>query len=259
MIDHETPGWRVALPVFEGPLDLLLYLIRKHEVDIYEVQLEKITDQYLEYLDQIESMSLEVAGEFLVVAATLIYIKSRSLLPVEQQMPEDDNEDENDPRWDLIRQLVEYKKFKEAAENLEDLAAFQEKLHARDVDPNFRVQMKSGLGSVQVIDLIKAFERILDRAREKESFREVFEDRFTVSDKIQYIRKLIAAQPRVSFESLFTEMSTRGEIVVTFLALLELIRLKQIRVSQGSAFEDIEMESVVEIDEPQKDNRSDFI
>ena len=253
MIDHETPGWRVALPVFEGPLDLLLYLIRKHEVDIYEVQLEKITDQYLEYLDEIEQMNLEVAGEFLVVAATLIYIKSRSLLPVEQQMPEDDEENEDDPRWDLIRQLVEYKKFKEAAENLGGLAEFQEKLHPRDADPNFKAQVKSGLGSVQVLDLIKAFEKILERAKEKESFREVFEDRYTVSDKIQFIRKLISAQGKVSFEALFTELSSRGEIVVTFLALLELIRLKQLLVTQHSPFEDIEIEGVTEEDESQID------
>ncbi|MEM9398877.1 MAG: segregation/condensation protein A [Verrucomicrobiota bacterium] len=244
MIDYDTPGWRITLQVFEGPLDLLLYLIRKNEVDIYDIEIEKITDQYLAYLSHLEEMDLEVAGEFLVVASTLIYIKSRSLLAVEQQMPEYDEADENDPRWDLIRQLVEYKKFKDAAENLEQKALVQEKMMPRDPDPAFKAQAVTGLGNVQVIDLIKAFEKIIERAREKEEFREVFDDKFTVSEKIQHIRKLIRIEGRVMFSTLFSQISIRGEIVVTFLALLELIRLKQLTVFQEGSFSDIVIEGI---------------
>ena len=115
----QIDAYKVNLDVFEGPLDLLLYLIKKEEVDIYEVSLEHITRQYLDYLDAFEVLNIEIAGEFLVMAATLLYIKSRTLLPQSQQMPEEDAE-EDDPRWELIRQLIEYKKFKEAALHLRD-------------------------------------------------------------------------------------------------------------------------------------------
>ncbi|MEM6602383.1 MAG: segregation/condensation protein A, partial [Verrucomicrobiota bacterium] len=130
VLEPDTDPWRVDLPVFEGPLDLLLYLIKREEVDIYEVELGQITNQYLSYLSELEKLDLEIAGEFLVVAANLIYIKSRTLLPVDQQPPEEDVEEE-DPRWELIRQLVEYKKFKEAAESLESHALEQEKIFYR--------------------------------------------------------------------------------------------------------------------------------
>src|SRR6266571_4630112 len=123
--------YKVKLEVFEGPLDLLLFLIKRDEIDIYDISLERITKQYLEYLQAFKELKIEVAGEFVVMAANLIYLKSRSLLPVDQQPPEEDAE-EDDPRWDLIRQLIEYKKFKEAAEQLHLRELEQERMFARE-------------------------------------------------------------------------------------------------------------------------------
>src|SRR5436189_5923132 len=122
--------YKVKLEVFEGPLDLLLYLIKRDEIDIYDISLERITKQYLEYLQAFKELNIDVAGEFIVMAANLLYIKSRSLLPVDQQPPEEEAE-EDDPRWELIRQLIEYKKFKEAAAQLHDRAVGQEHICAR--------------------------------------------------------------------------------------------------------------------------------
>ena len=123
--------YKVKLEVFEGPLDLLLYLIKRDEVDIYDISIERITRQYLEYLQAFKELKIDVAGEFVVMAANLIYLKSRSLLPLDQQPPEEDA-DEDDPRWDLIRQLIEYKKFKEAAAQLHDRELEQERIFTRD-------------------------------------------------------------------------------------------------------------------------------
>lgn len=243
MIDYDTPGWRVSLPVFEGPLDLLLFLIKRDEVDIYDIEIGRITDQYLAYLEAMQEMDLEVAGEFLVVAATLIYLKSRSLLPVDQQMPEEE-EDQEDPRWELIRQLVEYKKFKDAAYTLELKGADQGKVFRRDSDPSFKKPVAPGVGNVDVMDLIAAFQKILDRIKEQERFREVVEDRFTVGDRIQMIKDRIFREKKIQFLSLFNELTSRAEIVVTFLAVLELIRLKKLRAVQTNPFEDIEIVGV---------------
>src|SRR5450755_328888 len=122
--------YKVKLEIFEGPLDLLLYLIKRDELDIYDISIERITRQYLEYLQAFKELNIDVAGEFVVMAANLIYLKSRSLLPVDQQPP-DEEADEEDPRWDLIRQLIEYKKFKEAAAELQERALEQERIFAR--------------------------------------------------------------------------------------------------------------------------------
>ena len=242
VLQPDTDPWRVELPVFEGPLDLLLFLIKREEVDIYQVELGRITDQYLSYLDQLEMMDLEVAGDFLVVASTLLYIKSRTLLPVDQQPPEEEAEEE-DPRWELIRQLVEYKKFKEAAETLEWRALTQEKIFYRTTDalPRRAIPTPKGLGRVQTIDLVRAFQRILQAAQERHGCREIFDDRFTVSEKIEYVLERMQQEPRIQFSSLFHYTTTRGEIVVTFLAVLELIRLKQIQAEQSEVFGEIDI------------------
>src|SRR3954454_3240050 len=130
--------YKVKLEIFEGPLDLLLYLIKRDELDIYEISLERITTQYLEYLQAFKELNIEVAGEFVVMAANLIYLKSRSLLPVDQQPPEEDVE-EDDPRWELIRRLIEYKKFKEAAGELQLRQLKQEKMFARGAAPELEL------------------------------------------------------------------------------------------------------------------------
>src|SRR5579862_4286209 len=147
--------YKVKLEVFEGPLDLLLYLIKKDEIDIYDIPIERITKQYLEYLQVFKILDLDIAGEFVVMAANLIYIKSRSLLPVAQQPP-DETAEEEDPRWELVRQLIEYKKFKDAAAQLNNRALAQEGLFSRVPEkPEFTNERP--LGEVSIFDLINAF------------------------------------------------------------------------------------------------------
>jgi segregation and condensation protein A len=231
--------YRVKLEMFEGPLDLLLFLIKRDEIDIYDIPIEHITKQYLEYMDLFKILDLDVAGEFVVMAANLIYIKSRCLLPVDQQPPEEQAE-EDDPRWELVRQLIEYKKFKDAAAHLQQREAHQENLFSRvPAKPEF--ESERPLGEVGIFDLLNAFNTVLKRARQTEDLREIFEENFTVSDKIDLILKLMAAAGKVLFTRLFQPAAPRTEIVVTFLAILELIRLKQIRASQSETFGEIEI------------------
>jgi segregation and condensation protein A len=228
--------YKVKLEVFEGPLDLLLYLIKKDEVDVYDVSIERITQQYLEFMEAFKVLDLEVAGEFVVMAANLIYIKSRSLLPVAVQPPDEEAEEE-DPRWELVRQLVEYKKFKDAAAQLSQKELEQSKMFTRlpEVEP----APERPLGDVSVFDLINAFNGILKRLNLREDLREIFEENYTVSDKIDLIMKMMASEVPLKFTELFTSVASRAEIVVTFLALLELIRLKQIKAVQEDAFGEI--------------------
>ena len=228
--------YKVKLEVFEGPLDLLLYLIKKDEVDVYDVSIERITQQYLEFMEAFKVLDLEVAGEFVVMAANLIYIKSRSLLPVAVQPPDEEAEEE-DPRWELVRQLVEYKKFKDAAAQLSQRELEQSKMFTRlpEVEP----APERPLGDVSVFDLINAFNGILKRINHREDLREIFEENYTVSDKIDLIIKMMAAGVPLKFTELFASVASRAEIVVTFLALLELIRLKQIKAAQEDAFGEI--------------------
>src|SRR5437879_4012445 len=194
--------YKVKLEVFEGPLDLLLYLIKQDEIDIYDISLERITSQYLEYLQAFKELNIDVAGEFVVMAANLIYLKSRSLLPVDQQPPEEDIEEE-DPRWDLIRQLIEYKKFKEAASQLQTRALEQERIFARlgaglttDIAP-------LRLGEVGIFQLINAFQNVIKRLEAREDLREMFGEHFTVSDKIDWILQRVGEGVAVRFSELF--------------------------------------------------------
>jgi segregation and condensation protein A len=234
--------YKVKLEVFEGPLDLLLYLIRKEELAIYDVSLERVTAQYLEYLDSFRMLDLEVAGEFVVMAANLIYIKSRSLLPVHQQAPDEEAEEE-DPRWELIRQLIEYKKFKDAAGDLQQRELAQERLHPRVPEkPTLSQSDYLTTSEIGIFDLVNAFQQVLHRlAAKQEDLREIFEENFTVSAKIEHLLKITDPDGSVLFSTLFAAAVSRTEVVVTFLALLELIRLKQLRISQENVFSEIEI------------------
>ena len=235
--------YKVRLEIFEGPLDLLLYLIKRDEIDIYDISLERITRQYLEYLQAFKELNIDVAGEFVVMAANLIYWKSRSLLPVDQQPPEEDV-DEDDPRWELIRQLIEYKKFKEAAEQLQVRQLEQEKVFSRiGSAPALTSNAPLRLGEVGIFQLINAFQVVLKRVEARENLQEIFGENFTVSDKIDQILQSVANQTSIRFSSLFEKAASRVEIVVTFLALLELIRLKQVRAVQSNPFDEIEIAS----------------
>ncbi len=232
--------YKVKLEVFEGPLDLLLYLIKQDEIDIYDISIERITRQYLEYLQAFKELNIELAGEFIVMAANLIYLKSRSLLPVDQQPPEEDAA-EDDPRWDLIRQLIEYKKFKEAAAELHLRELAQQRIFAREGGSTPATEGPLRLGEVGIFQLINAFQIVIKRVEERQDLQEIFGERFSVSDKIDKILQRVAAGASVRFSDLFDAVVSRVEVVVTFLALLELIRLRQIRAIQKSIFEDIEI------------------
>ncbi len=234
--------YKVKLEVFEGPLDLLLYLIKRDEIDIYDISIERITRQYLEYLQAFKELKIDIAGEFVVMAANLIYLKSRSLLPLDQQPPEEDAE-EDDPRWDLIRQLIEYKKFKEAAAQLHDRALEQERLFNRDGgSPPSDAPLP--LHEVGIFQLIHAFQEVIKRVEAREDLREIFGERFSVSDKIEKILERVNSGTPVRFSELFGQIVSRVEIVVTFLALLELIRLNQVRALQPKMFDEIQIAAI---------------
>jgi segregation and condensation protein A len=232
--------YKVRLEVFEGPLDLLLYLIKRDEVDIHEISIERITRQYLEYLQAFKELNIELAGEFVVMAANLIYLKSRSLLPVDQQPPDEDVE-EDDPRWDLIRQLIEYKKFKEAAAELHQRELEQEGIFLREGGSGSLVGDPLHLGDVGIFQLINAFQVLIRRVEARQEVQEISSERFSVSEKIDAILQRIGRGAPVRFSDLFGTVASRVEVVVTFLALLELIRLKQVRAIQKNIFEEIEI------------------
>lgn len=232
----------MKLEVFEGPLDLLWYLIKREEVDIYDVSLERITQQYLEFMEAFRALDLELAGEFIVMAANLIYIKSRALLPASVQPPEEEAEEE-DPRWELVRQLIEYKKFKDAAAQLQERELAREALYSRVLETQTALPERP-LGEVSVFDLINAFNGILKRINQKEDLKEIFEENFTVSDKIEMVLKLINKGIPLRFTELFSGVASRAEIVVTFLAVLELIRVKQLKAVQEEAFGEIMLHRV---------------
>ncbi len=243
-IENPPEPLKVDLPVFQGPLDLLLYLIKREEVDIYSIPIERITDGFLKHLAMMQELNLDIAGEYVVMAATLLYIKSRSLLPKEQQILIEEGEDE-DPRWELIRQLLEYKKFKDASVKLGLLYEAQSKVAWRGDDDREMIPKKvKGLGPEAMFVLLEAFQRILSRFQEQEARLEG--DRFTVSDKILWIREQLAGGRRVLFSALFDSMHSREEVVVTFLAVLELVRLKKVIVFQETLFAEIELEESIE-------------
>ena len=232
--------YKVKLEVFEGPLDLLLFLIKRDEVDIYDIPIEHITKQYLDFMELFKMLDLDVAGEFVVMAANLIYIKSRALLPVHAQPPDEEAEEE-DPRWELVRQLLEYKKFKDAAAQLGQREADRQGIFAHAAESSEPVPERP-LGEVSVFDLINAFNKVLKRIEDKrEDLAEIFEENFTVADKIDLILKITAGGVALKFTEMFAEAASRGEIVVTFLAMLELVRLKQLRCVQPEPFAEIEL------------------
>ncbi|MBX9742665.1 MAG: segregation/condensation protein A [Chthoniobacterales bacterium] len=243
--DSLTSEYKVNLEVFEGPLDLLLYLIKKEEIAIYDISIERITKQYLAFMEAFEELNIAVAGEFVVMAANLLYLKSRTLLPQDQQMPEEEVE-EDDPRWELIRQLIEYKKFKEAALHLHNREELQKMLFPRpEADSNaFSAASQDPLllKEVGIFDLINAFQKALTRLSRKETTTEIFEESFTVADRMQHLIHLLAQNIPVTFEELFSSSATRTELVVTFLAILELIRMKQVVARQEEQFGQIWIE-----------------
>lgn len=249
-MQQDQNDYNVKLDVFEGPLDLLLYLIKKEEVDIYDIPIGRICSQYNEYMNLMRMLDLNIAGEFLVMSATLMLIKSRLLLPAEER--KDLEEDEEDPRLDLVRQLVEYKKFKDAAGFLEELEESQHNVFFPEGE-HVALGKDTGLSlrDVSIFDLLSSFSEILKRT-DKEELTEIFAERYTVADKVDYLMNEVVRRGRKqSLHDLFKGMRSRSEMVCTFLAILELIRLKQIRaVQEPGEYTDIQLQKAEEEEAP---------
>jgi len=233
--------YKVKLDVFEGPLDLLLYLIQKEEVDIYDIPIAKITDQYLEYLELMKLLDLGIAGEFLVMAATLMHIKSKMLLPPETV--EGAEKPEEDPRAELVKRLLEYKKFKEAATELSQMESQHKHFFAR-VGPGISIEdlppSEEAFFEASLFDLITAFTKVLKDVP-KDIFYKVVKDEFTVSEKIHDILHMVLDKKKLFFTELFKTAKTKFEIITIFLAILELIKIREIMIVQTAPFGEIEI------------------
>lgn len=226
-------AYPVRLQNFEGPLDLLLHLIKKHEVDIYDIPIARITHQYLEYIDMMQELNLDVAGEFLVMAATLIHIKSRTLLPRPDPTQEDPAED---PREALIRRLLEHQKFKAAAELLHERETLRSAQWTR---PDGRVAEIAGEApepeiEVDLFSLISAFRAVVERARQRPPVY-LPGEQISIESRIEQLLLKLSETQACGFEDLFADVQTRAGMIVTFLAMLEMIRLKLVRVYQTGA------------------------
>ena len=240
--------YRIKLPVFEGPLDLLLFLIRKNELDIYDIPIATVTRQYLEAIYAMKDLQIEVAGEFFVMAATLMEIKSRMLLPKHQQAVDPNaEEDDLDPRWELVHQLLQYKKFKEAAGNLGQMSLDAQNMLPRPASA-FAPASERPLHHVDRIEIWNSFNLVLRRLAEKLVVGEIHAEQVTVADQMEYLLERMKTQRSFVFSQLFAEKITLRKLVATFLAVLELTRLKKLRVEQDAAFTDILCTAVEETD-----------
>ncbi len=230
----------VRLPAFEGPLDLLLYLIRRNEVDIYDIPIETVTQQYIDILGSMEELDLEVAGEFFVMAATLMYIKSRLLLPKKDQGTNEDVEDESiDPRWELVQQLLEYKKFKEAAAEIEALILNSNEKIPRIGPRDALEAIERPLQPVDRIELWNTFNLVLRRLAERITEGEIHAEQVTVADRMEFVLARLQSKKDFLFSELFEASTSLNTIVATFLAVLELTRLGHLHIRQDQAFADI--------------------
>ena len=233
--------YKVKLDIFAGPLDLLLFLIKRDKIDIYDIPIADITEQYLEYMELMQLLDLEIAGEFLVMAATLIHIKSKMLLPQDEEAPEE--EEEEDPREELVRRLLEYKKYKEAASQLQQMREEHKNVFLRrGSGDKERIISDDGTEyfEASLFDLITAFRKVL-KDIPKETFHEVIKDEFTVGEKIHHIYHILAKESKVLFSHLFKNAKNKNEIIAIFLAILELMKMREILVMQKDYFGEIEV------------------
>lgn len=229
----ETSEVKVRLPIFEGPLDLLLHLIRVNELNIHDIPILEITRQYDEYLMLMKELDLHVAGEYLLMAATLVHIKSKTLLP----RPPVGAPPEEDPRADLVRQLVDYERMKLAAENLRSLEEAREDIYLRAGDPLAPFEGEAFL-TVSLFDLLTAFKAVLEAADSARAI-EIAREELSIAEKVEWIQSALAAGRAVVFQDLLRRLGSRAEMVVAFLALLELIRLGRVRAAQRNPAEEI--------------------
>ncbi|MEO3945244.1 segregation/condensation protein A [Gorillibacterium sp. CAU 1737] len=239
------------LEAFEGPLDLLLHLIEKNEVDIYDIPIRMITDQYMEYLDLFQELELDLTSEFLVMAATLLSIKSKMLLPkppvIEMEWEDGMEDPDLDPRTELVRQLMEYKKYKEIADHLREKELERSHIFTRepvDLSPYAREVQSNPVEGLLPRDLLIAFHRALKKMANRQAVARIRRDEISVKERIgQVLRQLKREGGRVLFSRLLEDGFSREEVVTTFLALLELMKMKQIVCFQHRLFEDIVIEA----------------
>lgn len=239
---------RIKLQVFEGPLDLLLFLIRKNEIDIYDIPIESVTKQYVAVLRSMQQLDLEVAGEFFVMAATLMEIKSRMLLPKGEHAvdPDADGDDGMDPRWELVHQLLQYKKFKDASQRLSEMARLQRDLMERQFSSRPADSLDRPLKGVNRIELWNTFNQVLRRLAEKLVVGEIHDETVTVSDQMEWLLERMRGERSFVFSNLFEKGVSLRRLVATFLAVLELTRLRKMRLRQDEAFTEIVCEAADE-------------
>ena len=241
----EDSPYKVTLGIFEGPLDLLLHLIRENEIDIYDIPIAKVTEQYLAYLSLMESLDLDVAGEWLVMAATLLEIKSRMLLPEDPQ--EQTEEDPTDPRLELVERLIEYEKFKGAAEVFREKEAEQARVFARGaVEVEFDLRPKFDLSNITAVDLLAALQKILLDTDEEEPVTSIQRRKVSVRMRMREVLRKIETAGKIAFEELFEGDRNRVDVVITFLALLELLKQRKVKVKQATAFAPIHIVPALE-------------
>ncbi|MEW6411637.1 MAG: segregation/condensation protein A [Candidatus Zixiibacteriota bacterium] len=233
MLENISDDYRVDLAVFQGPLDLLLYLIKKEEVDIYDIPIARITKQYLRYIEMMRDLNLEIAGDFILMAATLIRIKTRMLLPRDEE-----DSDEADPREELIAALIEYKKYKEAGDILRDRALVEEQKY---VPPSAveKIEGRVDLEPVTTLyDLLTAFRDVMT-TKKVETIHQVVTQEVHIEDRIRYVVNYLKSVEFATFQQLFTDIPTKIAAVVTFIALLELVRSRRIAVYQSVPFAEL--------------------
>ena len=236
---------KIKLTVYEGPLDLLLDLIQKNEMDIRDVQVSVIAQQYLEYLNQMREMNLEIAGDFLVMAATLLYIKSKMLLPPDEEEKEEEGPD---PRTVLIEKLLEYQAFKQAAQELGVLETERGKMFTRQIADYYLEELNpedAGIDtfSASLYDLMQAFHQVLSKAS-REVVHEIYEEQVSIEEKMEEIKQRLLTEGRFSFWSIFPKPWTRNLLIATFLAILEIVRLGLARIKQEELFGEIMIEGI---------------
>ncbi len=233
VVNPQLDEYRVDLAVFHGPLDLLLYLIRKEEVDIYDIPIARITRQYLKYVEMMQTLNLEVAGEFILMAATLIRIKTRLLLPRD----EEDGE-EGDPREELIMALIEYKKYKEAGDILHEKAIFEERNYVPDMPLGKLDHRIEEYSDISLFDLISAFKDVLS-AKHDEVVHEVDVEEISIEERMEIVMLMLRQKEYATFQDLLADLPRRIVAVVTFVALLELARARRITISQSQPFSEL--------------------
>jgi segregation and condensation protein A len=232
-------SYKIRLEMFEGPLDLLLYLVKKDHLNIYDIPIARVTEQYLQYINLMQLLDLNIAGEFLVMAATLMEIKSRMLLPAEESLGEQEQED---PRDELVKRLLEYERFKQVAETLRQKETDQREVFKRPQAEAQKAEFKEKevYFEASIFDLINAFSAALKDVP-KEVFYEVIKDEFTIEEKVHQILHHLLEVQSVRLSELFSRAKNKIEVIVTFLAILELAKMKEIVARQSELFQEIEI------------------